>query len=224
MLGPVPAALFVASWLAQAEPAPPEPAPAAPPAAAPSPSSSPPLPPTSLAVYGRFAYRPGDSVGPAPAAGFSLGATFEHRYAAINDLVGLGVGVDLFYDHFASDQQFITTSQQLLTQTSFVALQTVSLALGRARPWVAGGGGVTWAYFSGTGLTGTGMPLPGVSDSELQPLVRGAAGLDVTVAPQMAVAVRADLTHPLTHPTFGGFGYSPFGDLVDAGVGFLYRF
>jgi hypothetical protein len=219
MLGTAPAALFVASLLAQAEPAPPEAAPPSPPAA-PAPS---PEPPSSLAIHGRFAYRPGDAVGPAPATGFSLGATFEHRYAAVGPL-GLGVGVDLFYDHFARDQQFITAQQQLLTQTSFVALQTVSLAVNRVRPWVAGGGGVTWAYFSGTGLTDLGMPMPGVSHGELQPLVRGAAGLDVTVAPQMAIVVRADLTHPLTHPTFGGFGVSPFGDIFDVGAGFLYRF
>jgi hypothetical protein len=49
-------------------------------------------------------------------------------------------------------------------------------------------------------------------------------GLDVTVAPQMAVVVRADFTHPLSRPTFGGFASSPFGDLFDVGAGFLYRF
>src|SRR4051812_38658716 len=137
MLGTATAALFVASWLAQAEPAPPEPAPApAPRNVAPAPA----LEPSSLAIHGRFAYRPGDSVGPAPAAGFSLGATFEHRYLTVADLLGLGVGVDFFYDHFARDTQFVTSEQQLLTQTSFVLLQTASIALGRVRPWVAAGG------------------------------------------------------------------------------------
>jgi hypothetical protein len=223
MLGTVTAALFVASWLAQAEPAPPEPAapsPPAPPTAAAIELS----PPTSLAVHGRFAYRPGGSVGAAPAAGFSLGATFEHRYASPVSVLGLGVAIDFFYDHFSRDGTFIEAMPELLTQTSFVALQTVSAELGRVRPWLAGGVGLTFAYFSGTGLTDTGTPMPGVSASKLQPLVRGAVGLDVTIAPQMAIVVRGDLTHPLTHPTFGGFGSSPFGDLVDIGVGLLYRF
>jgi len=221
MLGTAPAALFVASWLAQAEPAPPEPPPPAP---APAPALASPPPPTSLAVHGRFAYRPGDAVGPAPATGFSLGATVERRYALIGDRLGLGVGVDLFFDHFARDQQFITAHQQLQTHTSFVVLQTASFTVGRVRPWLGAGGGVTWAYFEGTAPTDMAIPAPGFSHNELQPLVRGAAGLDVTVAPQMAIVVRADFTHPLTHPTFGGFAVSPFGDLADVGAGFLYRF
>jgi hypothetical protein len=211
----------VATLLAQAEQAPPEPAP---PPAVPVAAEAAPLPPSSMAVHGRFAYRPGDSIGPAPAAGFSLGATFERRYALIGDRLGLGVGVDLFFDHFAADQQFITAHQQLLTQTSFVALQTVSVALGRVRPWVAGGFGLSFAYFSGTGLTDMGMPLPGVSDNEVLPIVRAAGGLDIGLRDQLALVVRADYTHPLTTPTFGGYAYSPFGDLVDAGVGLLYRF
>jgi hypothetical protein len=221
MLGTAPAAIFVASLFAQAEQAPPEPAAPAPPPVASAPASS---PPTSLALHGRFAYRPGDSVGPAPAAGFSLGATFEHRYAVVGDLVGLGVGVDFFHDRFSRDGQYMSTTPELLLQTSFVALQTVSVALGRVRPWVAGGGGLSFAHFTGTGLTDTGMPLPGVSDNELQPLVRAAAGLDIGLRADLAVVVRADYTHPLTRPTFGGFAYSPFGDLVDAGVGVLMRF
>jgi hypothetical protein len=219
--GTAPAALFIASWLAQAEQAPPEPAP---PRAAPTVTEAPPPPASSLALHGRFAYRPGDSVGPAPAAGFSIGATVEHRYALLGGLLGLGVAIDFFHDHFAADQQFVTSSQQLLTQTSFAALQTVSVTLGRVRPWVAGGGGLSFAYFSGTGLTDMGTPLPGVSDNELLPVVRTAAGLDVTVRGDLAIVVRADYTHPLSRPTFGGFASSPFGDLVDAGVGVLFRF
>jgi hypothetical protein len=219
MLGTLSAALGAslvwATLQAQAEPAPPEPG-------APPPAAAPELPPpTAMAVHGRFAYRPGDAVGPAPAAGFSLGATFERRYAAV-DILALGAGLDLFFDHFASDTTINSTTAQTLTHTSFALLQTAALELGRVRPWVGAGVGATVSYFSGTSPT---IPGATVSDTEVQPIVRGAAGVDVTVAPQMAIAVRADFTHPLTRPTFGGYASSPFGaDLVDVGAGLRYRF
>jgi hypothetical protein len=214
------AAMVVATLLAQAEPAPPEPPP--PPApTGPAATPEPPFaPPNAMAVHGRYAYRPDDSSGAAPTGGFSMGATFERRYAVIAGRVGLGAGLDLFYDHFSSEGEVISVKSKLLTQTSFVALQTLSVELRPVRPWIAAGAGVTIAYYSGSNVTNQG----GVTDTEAQPLVRAAAGVDVDVARRSALVLRADYTHPLTHPTFGGFAASPLGDLIDVGVGFLYRF
>src|SRR5579871_1936306 len=105
-------AALVASWLAQAEPAPPEPSPPEP-AANPAPAApsevTPRRPLHAVAVHGRFAYRPNDSGSGVPSEGFSLGGTLERRYAEVGGLLGLGVGLDFFFDRFAGDQKNVTS-------------------------------------------------------------------------------------------------------------------
>jgi len=240
----------LASWLAQAEPAsatPQEPAtadgaPAAPAEAAtaepappteaapseaapPSPASpttllEPPSPrPSAVGVHARFAYRPEDDGAVAPRGGFSLGATFERRYATVGARLGLGIGVEFFFDRFGNEAETGTLMPHLLTQTSFVALQTLSTDVATARLWVGGGGGVTIAYASGAATNGV-----GTTSTEVQPVARGAAGVDLPFAPHSAIVARVDYTHPLTRPTFAGLSESPFGDLIDLGVGYQYRF
>jgi len=235
----------LASWLAQAEPAPIAPqdpgtteaapgeaAPAEPAEAAPSESAAPPSPasptvllepppprPSAVGVHARFAYRPEDDGAVAPRGGFSLGATFERRYATVGARLGLGIGVELFFDRFGSEAESGTLMPHLLTQTSFVALQTLSVDVATARLWVGGGGGVTIAYASGAATNGA-----GTTSTEVQPVARGAAGVDLPFAPHSAIVARVDYTHPLTRPTFAGLSESPFGDLVDVGVGYQYRF
>jgi hypothetical protein len=217
-------AALVASWLAQAEPAPPEPSPIAAPAPAAAPAGSaapsaapagpatppepaeltPRLPRYAVAVHGRFAYRPNDSGSGVPAEGFSLGGTLEGRYADIGRVLGLGVGLDLFFDRFASDQKNMTNGVQValyaheLTQTSFVALQTAALEHLPVRPWIAAGGGVAVG-------------------SSTRPVARGAAGVELGLSRATAIALRADLTHALANP-------GTYGDILDVGVGFLERF
>jgi hypothetical protein len=204
-------AALVASWLAQAEPAPaepPPPAPAAAPAAPAAPAEpaelTPRLPRYAVAVHGRFAYRPNDSGSGVPAEGFSLGGTLERRYAEVGRVLGLGVGLDLFFDRFASDQKNMTSGTQValyaheLTQTSFVALQTAALERLPVRPWVAAGAGVAVG-------------------STTRPVARGAAGVELGLSRSTAIALRADLTHPLANP-------GAYGDIVDVGLGFLERF
>ena len=67
---------LAAALLTQAEAAPPEPAPAAPPVAQPPPAA-----PNAITVAGRFSFRVGDPAKAlGPAAGFSLGGSFERRY------------------------------------------------------------------------------------------------------------------------------------------------
>jgi hypothetical protein len=203
------AALVLVSWLAQAEPAPPEeptsvPAPAQPPAPAPSAELAPRTPLHAVAVHGRFAYRPNDSGSGVPAGGFSLGGTFERRYAELGGTFGFGVGLDFFFDRFASDQKMMTSGTQValyaheLTQTSFVALQTLALEHLPVRPYVAAGAGIAVG-------------------SSTRPVARGVAGVELGLSRATAIAVRADLTHPLSNP-------GVYGDILDVGLGFLERF
>jgi hypothetical protein len=202
--GAASAALVALSWLAQAEPAPPEETPpSAPPAAAPA-ELTPRQPLHAVAVHGRFAYRPNDGGSGVPTSGFSLGGTFERRYAIVGNLLGLGAGLDFFFDRFSSDEKRATDGMQValyaheLTQTSFVALQTVSLERLPVRPWLAAGGGVAFG-------------------SSTRPVARGAAGVELGLSRASAIAVRADLTHPLSDA-------GAYGDILDVGLGFLERF
>jgi hypothetical protein len=212
-------AAALAFWLAQAEPAPPEPVAPPSPAAPAALLEPPPARASAVGVHARFAYRPEDDGAVAPRGGFSLGATFERRYATVGKRLGLGLDVDFFFDRFGSQAESISLTPHLLTQTSFVALQTLSTDVATVRLWVGGGGGLTIAYASSALANGM-----GATTSEVQPVARAAAGADLPVAPRSAVVVRVDYTHPLTRPTFAGFAGSPFGDLVDVGLGFQYRF
>jgi len=45
-----------------------------------------------------------------------------------------------------------------------------------------------------------------------------------TTSTEVQPVARVDYTHPLTRPTFAGMSESPFGDLIDLGVGYQYRF
>jgi hypothetical protein len=191
-------ALVVVSWLAQAELAPAEepPAPSAP--MAPPLEASPRRPLHSVAVHGRFAYRPNDSGSNVPRAGFSLGGTFERRYADLGNVFGLGVGLDFFFDRFSSDGTHVSLMPNALTQTSFVALQTVALDRLPVRPWVAAGAGVA-------------------VESSVRPVARGAAGVELGLTRSTAIALRADLTHALS-------GAGSTGDILDVGLGLLERF
>jgi hypothetical protein len=224
------ATVLMATWLAQAEAAPPEPAAPAPAAPAPALDPAPRDPVNALGLQARLAYRlgsEGSAVG--PAAGFSVGATFAHRYLLVARVLELAAALDLFHDNFTTAVTGSTPGTELpyagertLTQTSFALLQVLAVRGGPLRAWVAGGAGVTIAYFSSPERT----LRPG-SSSATQPLARAAAGIDVDIGARTAVCLRADFTHPLTRPSFtstAGQTYSLFGDLFDAGVGVQFRF
>jgi hypothetical protein len=192
------AALVVASWLAQAEPAPPEEPPQA--AAAPGPGASPGpmLPPEELtprrpintvSVHGRLATRPSGPDAGVPREGFSLGGSFDHRYAGLAETFGFGVALDFFFDHFSTGPD----------QNSFVALQTVVFDRAAVRPWLGVGGGVA------------------VAIHDTRAVARGALGLELPFTRANSIAVRADLTHALA-------GDRAFADLLDVGVGFVQHF
>lgn len=239
-------ATLLAVVLAQAEQAPPEPGPAEPAPAEPAPSTpapstspapsaqpdDPPGPPVNtMAVLARFAYRLGaEGSSPGPAAGFSLGLSFQRRYVSFES-VGLGVGAEFFHDSFRQNVQAAEPinpalpsppdAQRVVSQTSFALLQTASVSAEPVTFWLGAGGGLTVASFSTPEVA-----LEPGSLTSLQPMVRGAVGLDVAIRPQMAIGLRADYTHPLTNPTLTTRNgtVTPFGDLFDAGAAFLYRF
>jgi hypothetical protein len=235
------AALFASLW-AQAEQAP-APAPSPPPAAAPAAptptptptlaKSAPPPRPNGVAVHARFAYRvgtEGKSLG--PAAGFSLGGTFERRYRARERGLELGLAADFFYDRFATavvgsapdatGQETVFAGERTLSQTSFAVLQTVGWRATDMRTFAAIGPGVTIGYFSSP----EGNLRPG-SKTTAQPLARAVLGTEFALSPFTAVIIRVDYTHLFTRPTFTtdtAAIYSLFGDILDAGAGLLVRF
>jgi hypothetical protein len=246
-------ATLLAALLAQAEPAPAEPGPAesapaqtappqqgpaepapAEPAPSPTAAAEPPAPPANtMGVLARFAYRVGaEGTSPGPAAGFSLGVSFQRRYLAV-DRLHLSVGGEFFHDSFRQDVQGVEPispvieappdAQRVVSQTSFALMQNAAIAADPITVWVGGGGGLTVASFT----TPEAELRPG-SLTAFQPMVRGAVGLDVAIGPHMAIGVRADYTHPFTKPTLtlanDGRTVSPFGALFDAGAAFLYRF
>jgi hypothetical protein len=237
------AAALIASLWAQAEQAP-APTPAAPPpptAAAQPPgppppviaSPGPPSPPNGVSVHARFAYRvgaEGKSLG--PAAGFSLGGTFERRYLGRGTGLELGAAVDFFYDRFstavlgadmdASGQPVLVPGDRTLSQTSFSLLQTAGWRATDVRLFAAAGPGLTIGYFSSPEAD----LRPG-NKTAAQPLAHGVVGFEFALSALTAAVLRVDYTHPFTRPTFtasDGTKYSLFGDIFDAGVGLLVRF
>jgi hypothetical protein len=230
------AAAVLASLWAQAEPAPEpppsaQPAPATPAAAGPSPAGQ----RNVFGLWGMFAYRTGkeaDSLG--PAAGFSIGGSFERRYLRRGEApaIELAAGAEFFHDQFATDvtgsgpdpsgNEQTYPATRTITTTSFAAIQSVALDLAAIRFAAAVGAGIAIGYLSTPELE----LRPG-STSAVQPLARGPLAIELPLPRSMAVVVRGDYTHTFTRPTFttdGGQTYSFLGDVITAGAGLKLRF
>jgi len=222
------AAAVLASWVAQAQPAPP-------PSAAPviaTPAPRPPLPDNTIGVYFGWGRRLGsgpDVVG--PANGISVGGSYQRRYLTLGYGFELGAGIDFFYDKWqegvtgstmvapAEEQTFPAT--RVISQTSFALLQTGAWRRGRVRAFLGVGLGFTIAYFSTPEL----LYRPGTFDAA-QPILRGATGLDIILTHDTAIALRAGYTLVLTHPTYtpSDTTYSFLGDFLDLGGGVVFQF
>ncbi len=223
------AALVLASWWAQAEPAPAEPTP--PPVVAPAPPPAPVLN-NRLAVFAGYARRLGDEGGAVgPRNGFTVGGGYERRIVPLPHDFEVGVGIDFGYQKFQTSvtatamampgQTQTYSGDRVLSQTSFVATSSLAWRRARLRPFIQLGAGVTVAYFS--------TPEMALSPGNLtatQPLVRAAGGLEVAITPEIAVLARVAYTHPFTHPTLttdatsgATTTYSFLGDLFEAGAG-----
>jgi hypothetical protein len=222
------AAAVLASWVAQAQPAPP---PSAAPVVA-TPAPRPPLPDNTIGVYFGWGRRLGsgpDVVG--PANGISVGGSYQRRYLTLGYGFELGAGIDFFYDKWqegvtgstmvapAEEQTFPAT--RVISQTSFALLQTGAWRRGRVRAFLGVGLGFTVAYFSTPEL----LYRPGTFDAA-QPILRGATGLDIILTHDTAIALRAGYTLVLTHPTYtpSDTTYSFLGDFLDLGGGVVFQF
>ena len=229
------AAAVLASLWAQAEPAPPEPAanppPTAPVVATPGPAPAP-VPDNVIGVYFGWGRRLGNEpevVG--PANGISVGGTYQRRYLTLGSGFELGTAVDFFYDKWqtsvtgstmvAPGQEQTFPSERVISQTSFALLQTGVWRRGRARAFLGVGPGFTIAYFSTPEL----VFRPGSFDA-VQPMLRGAAGLDVVLTHDTAIALRAGYTLVFSHPTYtpSTTTYSFLGDFFDLGAGVVFQF
>jgi hypothetical protein len=234
------AAAVLASWLAQAEPAPAEPtsappatasAPTAPVAATPKPPPAP-APDNAVGVYAGWGHRLGseaETVG--PANGISVGGSYQRRYLTLLGNLELGAGLDFFYDKYVTDvtgstavasgQEQTFASQRVISQASFALTQSVAWRQGRVRPFAQVGVGFAISYFSTPELTFR----PGTFDA-VQPLGRGTLGLDVGVTHDIAVSLRAGYTLVFTHPAYalGSTSYSFLGNSLDVDLGVVLPF
>ena len=212
---------------------PPGPSAAAPPVLPPivgEPATPPPA--NSTSVYVRYAYRVGaDGNGVVPASGFSLGGEFERRLRAFQTGIELGVAIDFFYDRFTKDVIATTVGpmgdpepaigSRTLSQTTFALMETTGWRYADMRLYVGVAAGLTVGYFVSPDVAAGG-------NTDLLPLARGVFGFDFAIAPRTAAILRVDYTHTFSRDsTFvGPTGESRpiFGDLFDAGIGFLLRF
>jgi hypothetical protein len=229
------AAAVLASWLAQAEPAPAETTPSAPSttsvaiAPAPAPPST---PDNEVGVYGGWGHRLGSeaqTVG--PANGISVGGSYQRRYLTVLDQLELGAGLDFFYDKYQTDvtgsamvapgQEQTFSAERVISQASFALMQTVAWRQGRVRPFAQVGVGFAISYFSTPELAFR----PGSFDA-VQPLGRGTVGLDVGVTHDIGISLRAGYTLVFTHPAFKPetTSYSFLGDSLDVDLGVVLPF
>lgn len=235
----IPAAPGPAEPLTPPSSSPPPPSPSPPSLPAPVPPPPPgvvaepaPIPPPNAAsVYVRYAYRVGNGDGVVPASGLSLGGEYERRLRAFETGIELGAAIDFFYDRFTRD--VIATSvgpmgdpepaigTRTLSHTTFALMETTGWRYADMRLYVGVGAGVTVGYFVSPDISSRG-------NTDLQPLVRGVFGFDFAIAARTSAVLRIDYTHTLSRDAYflgqDGTLRPVFGDLFDAGVGFLLRF
>ena len=237
------AAAVLASWLAQAEPAPTETTPATTAPAdrsivAPPTPPPPPAPDNAVGVYGGWGRRLGSeakTIG--PANGISVGGTYQRRYLTFLDHLDLGAGLDFFYDKYQTDvtgstmaaagQEQTFSAERVISQASFALTQTVAWRQGRVRPFAQVGLGFAIAYFSTPELAFR----PGSFDA-VQPLGRGTVGLDVGVTRAIAISARVAFTILFSRPTVctvvtppaTPMTYSFLGDSLDLDLGVVLPF
>ncbi|MES1157779.1 MAG: hypothetical protein ABUL67_01645, partial [Haliangium ochraceum] len=111
---------------------------------------------------------------------------------------------------------------RIISETTFVAIPTAALRLGRVRPYVGAGGGVGFGYFESVADEFRPGTLQGTD-----PLARAIAGIDVRLAEGWTITLRADYTwvvSPAPLNTDAGAVLPVFGDLFDAGAGIVYGF
>jgi hypothetical protein len=185
----------------------------------------------SLGLTVGGAYRVGQAATDVPP---QLGLAFSTfggwRYAAFGQLE-LGVGASFSYQRYSqtvtykkpvgAGMEVDTVGDRMFSTGDFVAAQTLTVVLGRWRPWLSVGGGISLDHFTSPEP----RYAPGESRTTL-PLVQGAAGFHVEVAPQTDGGLQVDYAH-LFEPAFvtaGGERLHIFGDRVAVRLEMQYRF
>jgi hypothetical protein len=198
-------AVVLASWWAQAQPAPVAPPPlTAAPAAQPAPG---PLD-NRIAVVASYARQLGDEgTDLGPPNGFGMYGSYERRVLPLPQDFDLSAGVDFFFDKFGLNYTGVVVSQ-----TGFAATAAAAWHWSRLRPYVQVGAGFTIAYAGDL--------------TAVQPLVHTAAGLDIAVTRDIAVTLRVAYSYLFTRPTLMTSApdeppvtYSIVGNLLDVGAG-----
>lgn len=198
-------AVVLASWWAQAQPAPV----AAPPLTA-TPAAQPLPGPLDnrvgvVAGYARqLGHQPADL---GPPGGFAVGGSYEHRVLPLPHDFELSAGVDFFLDKFG-----LGDAAQVVSQTGFAATAAGAWRWNRLRPYLQVGAGFTVVWCGDL--------------TAFQPLVRTTAGLDIAITRDIAVTVRVAYSYLFTRPTLTTTkdGEPPVtssitGNLLDAGAG-----
>jgi hypothetical protein len=223
-----------------------EPAPAPPPAVTPPPPRpSPPLirepeepeepPPWALGLTIGGAYRlaPSSTDVP-PGLGLAFSTFAGRRYLTLGTRLELGVLASFSYQRFNrtvkvtepinpdDPTRTITLDRpRTLSTGDFVAAQTFTLVLGRLRPWVALGGGLSLGHFA----TEETRYRPGES-RPLLGFLQASAGFHLEVAPQTDGGLQVDFGHPFASAfvTESGERFQVFGDRVAVRLEMQYRF
>ena len=221
----------------QAEPAPP-PAVAPPP---PPPALPPPLVPPEepqeplswalgLTIGGSYRLPPAARDAP-PRLGLSFSTFAGRRYATLGQHLELGVLASFSYQRFsrtvrvtkmvAPGMDIELDGDRIMSMGDFVAAQTVTAVIGRVRPWLSAGGGLSLDHFTSQET----RYRPGES-RETVGVVQVGAGFHLEVAPQTDGGLRFDWVHSFA-PAFvteAGERLHLFGDRLAVRLEMQYRF
>jgi hypothetical protein len=135
-----------------------------------------------------------------PATGFSVAIFGGYRYALLDRRLALAAGATFTFQRWARSYQSLAPSAGSYTRQisigDFVALQTATLLLGRWKPMLGAGAGLSLGYYKSP----ENLAQPENQRATLA-VVQGQAGLDYELKPGVDVGVRADLVVPLARPT-----------------------
>ena len=167
-----------------------------------------------------------------PTSGFSLGGEFERRLRAFQTGIELGLAVDFFYDRFTKDVIATTVGPMGDPEPADRVAHALAddlrphgddrVAIRRHAPVRRCRRGPDRRLLRQPGRRRR------AATTDLQPLARGVFGFDFAIAPRTAAILRVDYTHTFYRDSYfvGPTGdlHPMFGDLFDAGIGFLLRF
>jgi hypothetical protein len=222
------AALPLLALLSQAEAAPePPPTPSALPAPRAPEPPPPPLPPTTLALSLGGGWRlPPASRDVPPSLGLAIGTFASYRYALLRERLELSVAASFSYQRYARSLGAavgpVGSGDRTYSSGDFVIMQTAAVQLGRLRPWLAAGAGVSLGFF-----TSAEDPSQPSEQRTTVVLVQGSAGTDLALHEDSYAGLRADLGVPLARPLLkGGLldGKRVLGPRLSLQVVFGYRF